>query len=296
MNYLSRKIALIGCLGIDPVDVFSLAKNHWLRGLLLVGEGSESLAETTNRMLAHWGPPEHQQVRAAGFEEAAKTAIVILNPFTGPCIAESKLESVRRKTARLEHDISKLRTSGFEGMLLVITDPVEVLTAAALKISGFETNRVIGMGASNFDLPAAKHTSVWCTGMRSDSPFIDQCDPNCTHFESVVAGAAKISGDKIDYSGNRIAGMALCVSRVCQAILNDEHEILPVTTWLNGQYDVTGVPATVPCVLGRNGVERIIELPITSAERFRIRSRASDVRDVIESMKSDGRRSLAASI
>jgi L-lactate dehydrogenase len=296
MNYLSREIALVGCQGIDPVDVFSLAKSHWIEGLLLVGEGSELLAEITNRMLDKWALSNQARVRPATIEKAAPAAIAILNPFVGPCVAETKFESIRRIAERLRSDVNALRKGGFVGTLLVIAEPVEVLTAYALKASGLDSNRVLGMGSSTLNFPTAKHTAVWCTGKRGDAAFIDHCDPNCAHFESVVSNAAKITPNELNYSGNRSVGMALCVSRICQAILNDEHEIFPVTSWLNGQYGVSGVPATVPCVLGRNGVERIVELPITSTERLRLQSHAADVRESIENLNPSQKRASAASL
>ncbi len=296
MRHLSRKIALVGCSGIDPIDVFSLAKNHWIDGMVLTGEGSESLAETTNRMLDRWGSSEQASVKAAGFEKAAKAAIAILNPHAASCIAESQLESVERRAAQLQLDVKALLEKGFSGTLLVIAEPTEVLVAVALEASGLDSNSVIGMGASALNIPSAKQTAVWCTGRKGDCAFIDHCDPNCAHFESVVAEAANVNRNDFRYGGNRIAGMALCVSRICQAVLNDEHEILPVSTWLNGQYGVSGVPATVPCVLGWNGVERIVELPITFSERLRIQSHAAEVREMVASLKTGRRRAFAASL
>ena len=298
MKYLARKIALVGCLGIDPVDIFSLAKNHWVEGLVLTGDGSEALADIVNRMLDRWGVPDQPRVRSVSMEQAANAAIAIMNPFTGPCIAESRLESVQRKASRLESDIRELRANGFNGKLLIVTEPVDVLTSTAVKASGLDAGSVIGMGTSEFDVPTAKRSTpnVWCTGMRGDAAFIDHCDPNCHHFEDVVSDAAKITPGAFKFSGNRVAGMALCVARICQAILNDEHEILPVSTWLSGQYGISGTAITVPCILGREGVERIVELPITSAERKRMERHASDVRDLFGKIKSERRRAYAASL
>ena len=298
MKHVSRKIALVGCLGVDPVDVFSLAKNHWVEQLVLVGEGSKGLAEIVNGLLEKWGFVDQPRVLAETIEKAANAAVTILNPFTGPCIAESQMESIKRKTSQLESDVKNLRSNGFKGTLLVITEPVDVLTAVALKASGLEAGNVIGIGTSELDVPTANRSAqnVWCTGMRSNTAFIDHCDPNCPHFELVVTGAAHLTNKDFNYSGNRVAGMALCVSRICQAIVNDEHEILPVSTWLTGQYGISGACVTVPCVLGANGVERIVELPITSAERSRMQTHASAVRELTERAKTNKKRAVAASL
>ena len=296
MKYLSRKIAVVGCLGVDPVDIFSLARNHWLEELVLAGDGSEALAEIVNRMLNRWLLPERVRVRPVTIDKAANAAIAIMNPFPEPGIAESQQASIRRKVSRLQSDVLALRDNGFEGNLLIIAEPVDVLTAVALKASGLEAGSVIGMGTNELDLPTAKPSaqSVWCTGMRGEAAFIDHCDPNCQHFETVVSGAAGISASEFNFTGNRVAGMALCVSRICQAILNDEHEILPVSTWLTGQYCISGVSLTVPCILGRNGVEKIVELPITSAERSRMQKRAASVRDLTQRVKVESRLTAAA--
>jgi L-lactate dehydrogenase len=290
MKPKKSRIAIIGCEGIDPIDAFSLAKNDWLDELVLIGEGNEHLEELTLGLLEKWAGQEHAAVRSGVFPNTGKAEIAILNSAPKSRTGECESERLNRITKQVRSDIRSLVENGFKGVLVVTSTPVDVLSFVALQAGGFEPGRIIGL-PTNGDI--ANGTNTWCSGKQGKTSFLDHCDPNCAHFEQVVHLSGKYEPADFHFSGNRIAGMALCVTRICEAVVKDEHELLPVSAYVNGEYELSGIFLTVPCLIGRNGVERIVNLPVTRAERFRMLEHAAKVQASLEKI-TNGKAAAAA--
>jgi L-lactate dehydrogenase len=282
MKTKKNRIAIIGCEGVDPIDAFSLAKNDWLDELVLVGKENDHLEALTLGLLVKWAGREHAAVRSGGFQTAKKADIAILNATTVSRTCECESERLRRIAERVRSDVRALVDCGFKGVLIVTSTPVDVLSFVALQAVGCEPGRIIGL-PTNGEVADAE-TNVWCSGKQGKSNFLDHCDPSCAHFEQVVHLSGKYKPADLHFSGNRVAGMALCVTRICEAVIKDEHELLPVSAFLNGEYDLSGIFMTVPCLIGRNGVERIVALPVTQAERLRMLEHAARVRASLETI------------
>jgi L-lactate dehydrogenase len=88
--------------------------------------------------------------------------------------------------------------------------------------------------------------------------------------------------DIIERKGYTSYAIASCVARICEAVLRDERSVLPVSTRLSGQYGIEGVYLSLPCVVGREGVERIIEIPLDERERDGLRASADILRRTVE--------------
>jgi L-lactate dehydrogenase len=92
----------------------------------------------------------------------------------------------------------------------------------------------------------------------------------------------------VRHKGYTSFAIASCVTRICEAIMRDEHTVLPVSTMLKGQYGISDVYLSLPCVVGRRGVERIIELPLDEEERAGLRASAEVLRRSLMSLRSGG--------
>jgi L-lactate dehydrogenase len=293
MKPKKNRIAIIGCEGIDPIDVFSLAKNDWLDELVLVGDGNHHLKALTLGLLEKWVGREHATVRTGVFRNAEEADVAILNSVSKMRTGECEAERLNRIAKSVRSDVRTLIDSGFRGVLIVTSVPVDVTSFVALQAGRFESGRVIGL-PTNGNEPADNSSSIWCSGKQGKANFLDHCDPTCAHFEQVVGIAGQSAEAPLRFTGNRIAGMALCVTRICEAVIKDENELLPVSAFLTGEYGISGIFMTVPCLIGRNGVERIVKLPVSSAERFRMFDHAAKVRRLLEKVTNS--RSAAAAI
>ena len=284
----TARIVLIGGAGINVSDIYSLVKSSRPSELVLIGERSDVIAGKVHSILAGSVRSEFCKVISGDFSDAASADLVIVATSVEGYEGESEAEHLRRTVDAVRGDVRSVAESGFDGILLVITNPIDVMSYVAKKESKFAAERVIGLGTNIDDEARLKlhsaHANTWCSGMHFNTAFLDHCDPICPHFESVVQKTRTVHLNDFSYAGNRTSGMATCVARICQAIVNNEREIFPVSAYLLGEYGETGLFLTVPCVVGRNGVERIVSLPTSEAEKLRIHQYAAEMRDLLSDL------------
>lgn len=107
-------------------------------------------------------------------------------------------------------------------------------------------------------------------------PLRDFCAAGeCPDFDELLRRVRRAAPEIVAHKGYTSFAIASCVARICEAILRDEHTVLPVSTLTDGQHGIEGVYLSLPCVVGRAGVERVIELPLDEAEREGLRASAA---------------------
>lgn len=193
-----------------------------------------------------------------------------------------------------------------DALLLVVTNPVDVVTSAVQQLSGLPADRVFGSGtvldSSRLRFLIAEHTGVavqnvhayiagehgdsevplWSTATIGGVPVQDwesggtrlDADARARIHASVVSAAYEIIAGK----GATSLAIGLAVSRILEAVLNDEHRVLPVTSRLEGVHGLSGVCLSMPSVVGRAGVERVLATPLSSGEREQLVASAEAVR------------------
>ncbi|MFL6468156.1 MAG: lactate/malate family dehydrogenase [Pyrinomonadaceae bacterium] len=285
----TTRVALIGCSDIDPFDVLSMIKSGRPDELVLIGEGNKILAEKLDSLVAKSNVSRDFRLFPGDPLDSAGADIAIVSTSVPEVGKESPAEHLRRTANAVRHEVRSLVDAGFEGVMLVTTSPIDLMSFVARDESQFASERVIGLG-SNVDYVArlslySTRANTWCSGMSFDPVFLDHCDPICPHFESVVRKTSSVHLNDFDYGGNRTCGMATCVARICQAIMNDEREIFPVSAYMQGEYDEYGIFMTAPCIIGRNGIERIVKLPITANEKLRIQAYAAELRNLLAELQ-----------
>lgn len=186
-----------------------------------------------------------------------------------------------------------------EALLLLVTNPVDVVTYAAQQFSGLSPHRVFGSGtvldSSRLRFLIAEHTGVavqnvhaYIAGEHGDSevplwpnatiggvPVEDWVSPGESPFDE--AARARIHNQVVTSAYEIIAGkgatslaIGLAVSRILEAVLNDEHRVLPVTSRLEGVHGLSDVCLSIPSVVGRTGVERVLATALTTNERDKL--------------------------
>jgi L-lactate dehydrogenase len=107
-------------------------------------------------------------------------------------------------------------------------------------------------------------------------------------FDDLLRRVRHAAPEIIRHKGYTSFAIASCVTRICEAILRDEHTVLPVSTMLKGQYGISDVYLSLPCVVSRRGVERVIELPLDEEERAGLRASAEVLQRSLISLRSGG--------
>ena len=211
--------------------------------------------------------------------------------------------------------IREIMKYGCEGVLLVVSNPVDILTYEALKISGLPKNRVIGSGTvldtGRLKSELAEHLGVdsrsihaFIIGEHGDSeiaafssanvsgvPLNDVCEMRgYFHHEAAmreIAQTVKNSAyEIIDKKKATYYGIAMAVRRICEAIVRDEKSILPVSVMLDDFYGLKDVVLSMPAIVGANGAEGLMPITLNEEERKQLEASANVLKEVIDSVSS----------
>ena len=226
---------------------------------------------------------------------------------------QSRLDLAAANVAMCRDLVPALVTLAPDALLLVVTNPVDVVTMAALELSGLPSHRVFGSGtvldSSRLRFLIAEHTRVavqnvhayiagehgdsevplWSTATIGGVPVEDWESPGVGRLDA--AARARIHERVVTAAYEIIAGkgatslaIGLSVSRMLEAVLHDEHRVLPVTSRLDGVHGLSGVCLSMPSVVGRSGVESVLATPLSPDERDRLAASAEAVRSTARSL------------
>jgi malate dehydrogenase len=218
----------------------------------------------------------------------------------------SRMDLVNRNAKIVKSVVKEVVKYAPDCLLMMVTNPVDVMTYVAYKASGFERNRVFGMGNILDTLRFRSYISGELGVSREDIRALvigehgDSMVP-LVNFASVsgipvttllskeqiekVVGLTKSSGaDVIKLKGSTVYAPAAVIAIMADAVLRGRNRVMSVSTCLEGEYGVSDVAIGVPCVLGRNGVERIIELKLDSESEKTFKESASMIRDALLKM------------
>jgi L-lactate dehydrogenase len=320
MTEKQNRVAVIGCRDIGATNVYSLLMGGFIEELILVDRAAGKLLNELAK-LRRGVPLAHRvSVRKGNFKDAAQADIVVIAAAVSKKPSESESDLLCRNTAVVREIAAKLKRFDFGGIILVITNPVNILAQVALDASGLPANRIIGSGSGLSALqpqrlpaipaerPKFKNRSVrlpvvakpetamsssWCAALTGSAPLVDFCTPDCPDFPKMLEAIHRFEPENAGSKESTPFAVGTCVNRICEAVLLDEQEILPVTAMTGGQYGVSGVYLNLPCVVGRRGVERIVELPLGADEKRALLDTAVISYKTYKSLKKDYKYSIA---
>ena len=318
MTAKKNRVAIIGCGHVGATSAYSLLMGGLVEELILIDkDNSKLLGEVMD--LRHAVPLAHQTtVRKGSYKEAARADIVVIAAGAPITEGESRLDLLDRNAAIVREIIGKLKRYKFDGIILMITNPVDILAQIAQEESGLPASRVIGSGTvldtarlramlserlkiegrSIHAYVIGEHgdseVATWCAARIGGAPLIDFCTPDCPDFGKMLVAVRRSAPDIVRRKGYTSFAVGSCVNRICEAILRDERTILPVSAKTAGQYGISDVYLSLPCVVGRGGIERIVELPLSEKEKQGLLSSAAILRETYESLKIKEKRLIAA--
>jgi L-lactate dehydrogenase len=309
-----RKVVVIGAGSVGATYCYALAQSG-LADEIVLTDKNEDLMKGQVLDLAH-GQTFFPTVgiRSGTTEDCADAQVVVITAGAAQKPGETRLQLIKKNaeiTGSIAEEVAK---SDCKGVMLVVTNPVDVLTYVALKRSGWEKGRVIGSGtvldSSRFRHLLSKHCAVdvhnvhaYILGEHGDSEFaawsmtnvaginIDEYCPVCGKcsdwkkqrqlIEQQVRDSAY---HIINYKGSTQFAVGLALVRITAAILRSQNSILSVSTLVESDFGINDVCLSVPCVVSDSGVTRIIESPLTSKELASLSNSASILRKAIDSL------------
>ncbi|MBU2166747.1 MAG: L-lactate dehydrogenase [Alphaproteobacteria bacterium] len=288
-----QRIAIIGAGHVGATAGYALMLRALCREIVLIDSDPTLAAAEAADLSDANALARPARIWAGTYEDAAGAQIAVLTAGAATHGTESRLSVVSRSAAIVISCVDELMAAGFAGILLIAANPVDLMTILALRRSRLAANRVIGTG-SLLDSARLQQTLAARLGVAPGSidgvVLGEHGDSEVAAFSTVRVGGLALDrfcatdegrerlliATAVREAGYRIVqgkgytsfGIATAIVRICEVILRDEHAVLPVSTLLTGQYGITDVCLSLPCVLGSGGVERVLS-PDLSAEEIK---------------------------
>jgi L-lactate dehydrogenase len=292
MPSLRTRISVIGCGHVGTSCAYAILQNHLAREIVLIGDTEDHVrGEALDLQQAvPLGMPV--KIFAGTYKDAAASSIVIMTVGIPAKFSGSRLDMLAGNVVIVRSCIQKLMAEGFDGVLLIATNPVDVLTFIARKESGLPASQIIGSGTLldterlrhilgerlNVD-PRSVHAAVigehgdssvavWSAAQVAGIPLaLYPGADNLPSQEDLLTSVRHAGPEVATLKGNTCFAIAACVTRICEAILRDERSVLLVSTLMTGQYGLHDVSLSTPCIVGNCGVESALELHLNAVEQ-----------------------------
>ncbi|MCF8130145.1 MAG: L-lactate dehydrogenase [Deltaproteobacteria bacterium] len=305
----SHKVVVIGAGHVGATFSFALMKSGVAPNIIVVNrtiEQAEGQVMDLNHGLS-FVPPS--RIEVGGYEDCKDADLVVITAGAAQKEGETRLDLVHKNTEIFKDIIPRIAKRN-PAIILVVSNPVDILTYVALKISGFAANRVIGSGTildtARFRFLLSRHCRVdphnvhgYIVGEHGDSEvpvwsqvniaglalkdYCSTCQRNCsdkereTIFEQVKNAAYEIVRRK----GYTNFAVSLALTRIVGSILRNENSVLTVSSLLENDYDINDVCLSIPVVLNRKGVSKHIGIKLNETEQRKLRHSARTLKEII---------------
>jgi len=312
----SRKVVIVGAGAVGTSFAYALAQKGLADEISLV-DANHDLAEGQVLDLAH-GLPYYApvQIRVGHKKDYGDASIIVLTAGAKQAPGETRLNLLQKNAAIIEAIVDDIVSENSQAIILVVTNPVDVLTHVALKRSGWPKGRVIGSGtvldSARFRYLISRHCNVdvgnvhaYILGEHGDSEFAAWSMTNVAGVPMDDYGAlSSAPGDWpaqreriarevkesayhiINYKGATYYGIGMALVRIVGAILQDQRSVLTVSTFLDGEYGIRDVCLGVPSVMGRTGVMKIVEAPLIPHERESLQESARTLQKALQDLRA----------
>lgn len=308
-----QKAVMVGCGFVGSASVFALMQSGLFSEIALIDANPEK-AEGEAMDISH-GIPFAKQMRiyAGDYDDVKDAGIVIITAGANQQPGETRLDLVNKNVGIFKKIIPEISNRGFEGILLVVANPVDILTKVAIKLSGLPENRVIGSGTvldtARLKYRLSEHLGVdsksihaFIIGEHGDSeiavfssanvsgvPLSQFCElrGHFEHHEAENKIAENVKNSAYDIIQRKKAtyfGVAMAVKRICEVIVRNEKAILPVSTYMHGEYGIEDVVLSMPCVVGSDGIEVQVPLVLSDEEKDKLQKSANILKDTISTL------------
>ncbi len=309
-----QKCAVIGCGFVGASIAFSLAEGGLFSELVLIDSNKEK-AEGEAMDISHGIPLfKPAEIYAGDYSDLADCSLIIITAGTSQKPNETRLDLVHRNVDIMKDIVSNIIKYNTEAILLVVSNPVDILTYVAMKCSGFPKSRVIGSGTvldtARLKYMIGKHLGV---DSRSVHAFIigEHGDSELAVWSSANVSGVKLSGfcnacgkcverenmmkiyddvvnsayHVIERKGATYYAIAAAVRRIAECIVRDEHSIMPISCYVAGHYGLSDICLGVPAIVGRNGAEQVLDIELDDNEKALLLNSAKTLKNILNGIE-----------
>lgn len=309
-----RKAAIIGCGFVGSASAFSLMNSGLFSELVLI-DSDQAKAEGEAMDISHGVPfARPMKIYAGNYDDIVDAAIIVVTAGANQKPDETRLDLVHKNVAIFKSIIPEIAKRNCKGILLIVANPVDILTYVALKLSGFEENRVIGSGTvldtarlktqlSQYLQVDSKSIHAFIIGEHGDSEIAAWSSSNVSgirldefyemHGPYHRKKATEEIAEKVKNSAYEIIerkhatyyGIAMAVKRICEVIIRDEKSILPISAMMHGEYGIDDVVLSMPAIVGKNGLERKVPIELNETEQKALKKSAETLKGVLDELE-----------
>ena len=306
----SRKIVLVGCGFVGMSFAYTLLSETGIDELILIDVNKDK-AQGEAMDLAHGLPyaRSKMQVRAGDYDECKDAAIVVITAGAAQKPGQTRLELTAINT-RIMKDVSlKIKASGFNGIIVVASNPVDLMTYVAQRVTGLNENQVIGSGTlldtarlryllSNYFKVNATNIHAYIMGEHGDSSFVPWIHGyvGCKSLLELLEEEGKSLEDLLGiYEGVRNAayeiiekkkatyyGIGLALNRLIHAILSNENAIMTVSAPQHNEYGKEGLYIGTPAIINREGIKKVMSLGLNEVVQQKFDRSCDSLLDIIK--------------
>ena len=309
-----QKAAIIGCGFVGTSIAFSLVQKGIFSELILI-DANEKKAEGEAMDLSHGLPfTKPMEIKAGGYEDIADCAMIIITAGANQKPGETRLDLVHKNVEIYKSIIPKIVEKNQEATLLIVSNPVDIMTYVALKLSGYPSHKVIGSGtvldtarlkyllSRHLDVDSRSihafiigehgdsELAVWSAANVSGIPLNHFCELRgyFDHMESmdrIYQSVRDSAYEIIEKKGATYYGVVMAVCRIAESVIRNEHSIMPISVYLDGLYGLHDICLSIPTVVGQEGAEKVLDIPLDLMEMGKLVYSAEELKKIIGELK-----------
>jgi len=309
-----RKVAVIGCGFVGSASAFALMQSGMFSEMVLI-DADHDKAEGEALDISHGTPfARPMKIYAGGYDDIVDASIIVITAGANQKPGETRLDLVKKNIGIFKTIIPEIKKRDCKGILLIVANPVDILTYTAVKLSGFPENRVIGSGTvldtARLKEALGSHLQVdsrsvhafiigehgdseiaaWSSANVSGIDLNDFCEMrgHYNHHEAMEKIANDVKNSAYEIIAKKHAtyyGIAMSVKRICEAIVRDEKSIMPISSMMHGEYGIEDVALSMPAIVGKNGAQGKVPISLNYDEITKLQESAKALKKVIENNK-----------
>ncbi|MBQ8341752.1 MAG: L-lactate dehydrogenase [Clostridia bacterium] len=310
-----HKCGIVGCGNVGATTAYALMQTGFFSEMVLIdinGARAEGEAADLSHGMPFLSPTE---IYAGDYADLAGADLVIIAAGAAQREGETRLDLIHKNERIFESVVTDICRYNNEAILLVVTNPVDILTEYTRRISGLPVSQVIGSGTvldtarlkfllgrhlgvdarqvhafiigehGDSELPVFSSANI--SGVDLDAFCHSGCD-TCTplHLDRLFCETRDAAYHIIKAKGATYYAIAEAVRRIVTAIVRDEAAILPISVCLSGEYGQSHIAMSIPTVVGRVGAQRILEIPLSGKERELLERSAAQMHRVLGDLET----------
>jgi L-lactate dehydrogenase len=315
-TWKSRKVVIVGAGAVGSTFAYALAQSGLADEIALLDANHEQAIGQALDLAHGQAFFPSVQIHEAKATDYADAQLIVITAGAKQRSGESRLELLQRNTRIICEIIDDIMRQESAAVVLIVSNPVDILTYVAHKRSGWRRGRIMGSGtvldSMRFRYLLSRHCRVdvhnvhaYILGEHGDSEFaawsmtnmagmpIEQfcrlhlkCDDWQVVSRRITDEVKHSAYHIIEYKGATWFAVGLALTQIAAPILRDQHGVLTVSAVLEGEYGLSGVSLGVPCIVSRKGIEQILQVNLSPDEQSALEKSAAVLRDVIEKLES----------